>query len=130
MGGIFGASRTPSPGLTSCHSGMNPVGVDNLATEQILQPGVAIESTAPLSDLGEPRPHAFGRRMDRDGPRGRRRSVGQHRIARQRLVGLLRGGAPAQEPGANRSRADEERAEAGEQRPEHHFFPAYDESEP
>ena len=45
--------------------GMDPIGVSDVKTEQILQPSVAVETAVVLPELCEPRPHGLRRSVDR-----------------------------------------------------------------
>ena len=50
--------------------GVDLVGVVHLAAGEVLEPLVAVEAGAVLTELGEPRPDGLGRGLDRDRPRG------------------------------------------------------------
>jgi hypothetical protein len=45
---------------------MDLVGVADGGTNEALEPVVAVEASAPLPHLHQPRPHRLGRRLDRD----------------------------------------------------------------
>jgi hypothetical protein len=76
-------------------------GIAHLAAEEILEKRVAVESSAVLPDLHDPRPHRFRRRRDLDGMRHVRRRTRRKRISRQRRHAIQMRRAPVQVPRAH-----------------------------
>ena len=72
--------------------------VVDVAPDQVLEPLVAVEPTAPLADLHEPRPHALARRVDGDRARVAPVRARHEIVAGERPVQLGVGRAPAAAP--------------------------------
>jgi hypothetical protein len=85
---------------------VNRLGIDDFTAYEILEPRVAVQSTAPLSDLDNPRPDAFGWRLDRDGAGGAGVGVRHKQVSWEAPGNFGRRGSPPQYPGAERQRVD------------------------
>ena len=78
--------------------GPDLVGAVNVAARQVLQAVEAVEPTAALTDLHQPRPHPLRRRLDHDRAGVAEHGAGHQLIARHGLRDLGIGGAPAVVP--------------------------------
>src|ERR1019366_5818292 len=85
---------------------VNGFGIDDFTAHEILGPRVAVESTAPLADLDNPRPDAFGRCLDGDGAGGGGVGLRNHQVSGETPRPFVRRGSPPQEPGAERQRVE------------------------
>jgi hypothetical protein len=78
--------------------GHDPVGAVNVASEEVFEEVVAVEATAALSQLGDPRPDRVGVGVNRDRAGGGQVRSGDEFVAEERRLDLLVGGAPPQGP--------------------------------
>ena len=91
--------------------GDDPVGVVDVAAEQVLEGFVAVEPAAPLAQLRQPGPDGVGFGVDRDRPGRCEIRGGQKVIAGEPHIDLCVAGAPPQ-----RLSSQQRRAHAGEPR--------------
>lgn len=71
----------------------------DVAADQVFEEVVAVEPAPTLSQLGDPWPDLVAGGANGDGPGCREIGVRDQGMARERLVGLLVGRAPAEIPG-------------------------------
>ena len=74
------------------------VGVADVCAHDPLQPGIAVEATAILTDLRQPRPHHRGGRIDAERTGGSRCAVDDQLVAGQDASDLVVVGAPREDP--------------------------------
>ena len=77
----------------------NPVGVVDVAPEQVLEPVVAIEARFALPHLYEPRPHFSRGSANGNGVRSGKLGVGNELISGELLADFRGRGAPLEVPG-------------------------------
>jgi hypothetical protein len=70
----------------------------DVTTYKVLEHVVAVEATASLTELSDPRPHPVSARANRDRPRGGDVGVGDEVVTRKVPVRLLLGRAPLELP--------------------------------
>lgn len=85
----------------------DPVGAADLETQEVLEGVVAVEATAALTQLRQPRPHRVRGRVYGDGARGLQPRVGNELVAGQGRPALGLRRAPPVVPGAQQRRADD-----------------------
>ena len=76
----------------------------HLTTGEVLEPLIAVEATAVLSDLGQPRPHVLDRSVDRHRAGHRDAGIGDQLVAGKWFLGLVGCRAPRAGPGRARAR--------------------------